>query len=73
DQNVVVPGVVSILKTMASNGSLPSTGKGAVERNGNLFDNSVKISADPRLNAVVVKDREITMDIYRQLISELDI
>lgn len=58
---------------MASNGSLPSTGKGAVERSGNLFDNSVKISADPRLNAVVVKDREITMDIYQQLISELDI
>ncbi|EOS5977649.1 type III secretion system LEE outer membrane ring protein EscC, partial [Escherichia coli] len=62
-----------ILKTMASNGSLPSTGKGAVERSGNLFDNSVTISADPRLNAVVVKDREITMDIYQQLISELDI
>ncbi|EJV4167347.1 EscC/YscC/HrcC family type III secretion system outer membrane ring protein, partial [Salmonella enterica] len=73
DQNVIVPGVISILKTMSSNGSLPNTGKGAAERNGSLFDNSAKISADPRLNAIVVKDREITMDIYKQLISELDI
>ncbi|MGR3755037.1 EscC/YscC/HrcC family type III secretion system outer membrane ring protein [Edwardsiella anguillarum] len=73
DQSVTVPGVISILKTMANDGTLPSQGNNATDSSKLLSGGQAQISADPRQNAIIVKDREITMDIYQQLITHLDV
>ncbi|MBJ9048896.1 EscC/YscC/HrcC family type III secretion system outer membrane ring protein [Citrobacter braakii] len=66
DQNVVVPGIVSVLRDM-SRGSTPTTsGSSAATQGLPMF------SADPRQNAVIVRDRSVNMAGYRKLISELD-
>lgn len=68
DQTVVVPGIVSVLRDM-NRASTPSTNSnpGAPVTQGlPLF------SADPRQNAVIVRDRTANMAGYRKLISELD-
>ena len=66
DQTVVVPGIVSVLREM-NQGSAPATDKGTASTQGLPM-----FSADPRQNAVIVRDRSVNMDGYRKLISELD-
>ncbi len=66
DQNVVVPGIVSVLRDM-SRGSAPTAASGSAATQGLPM-----FSADPRQNAVIVRDRAVNMAGYRKLISELD-
>ncbi|WP_032940803.1 EscC/YscC/HrcC family type III secretion system outer membrane ring protein [Citrobacter youngae] len=74
DQTVVIPGVVSVLREMnnsqaVNSGATPTqlnAGQQTVDNNGPTF------SADPRQNAVVVRDRDINMPMYQRLISQLD-
>lgn len=65
DQTVVVPGIVSVLRDMSKSGT--SANSGATANQGlPLF------AADPRQNAVIVRDRIANMANYRQLIAQLD-
>lgn len=66
DQNVVVPGIVSVLRDM-SRGSAPAAAAGSAATEGLPM-----FSADSRQNAVIVRDRAVNMAGYRKLISELD-
>lgn len=71
DQTVVVPGIVSVLRDM-SRGSAPSTAAGATVTASTVAQGLPMFSADPRQNAVIVRDRSENMAGYRKLISELD-
>ncbi|MCK7227238.1 EscC/YscC/HrcC family type III secretion system outer membrane ring protein [Enterobacter asburiae] len=74
DQQVVIPGVVSVLKEM-SNASSPNqqtTPTQQVAAEQNQQDSGPIFSADPRQNAVIVRDRDVNMPMYERLISELD-
>lgn len=66
DQTVVVPGIVSVLRDM-SRGSSPTAGSSSAATQGLPM-----FSADPRQNAVIVRDRSVNMAGYRKLINELD-
>lgn len=73
EQQVVVPGVVSVLKAMSGSQGLPSVEAESSESGeGGGRGNTPQFSADPRQNAVIVRDREISMPIYQRLISQLD-
>ncbi|AAQ60267.1 MULTISPECIES: EscC/YscC/HrcC family type III secretion system outer membrane ring protein [Chromobacterium] len=69
-QQVAVPGVVSVLKDMAQGRTLPLK-----ENQGQQppTDRSLPMfSADPRQNAVIVRDRKINMPLYASLIEQFD-
>jgi len=66
DQVVVVPGIVSVLRDM-NRGSVPTTNSGSPATQGLPM-----FSADPRQNAVIVRDRSVNMAGYRKLINQLD-
>jgi len=68
-QDVVVPGVVSILNRMRSDNALP-TGDGQDEAERTV--GPTQFSADPAQNAVLVRTREANMELYRNLITQLD-
>lgn len=70
DQTVVVPGIVSVLRDMSSS-SAPTapTSPGASSP---ATQGLPMFSADPRQNAVIIRDRTINMAGYRKLINELD-
>lgn len=68
DQAVVVPGVVSVLREMSKSGvpaASPSDGSPATQA-------LPMFAADPRQNAVIVRDYAANMAGYRKLITELD-
>lgn len=65
DQSVVVPGIVSVLRDM-SQSSAPTNNVTAAAQGLPMF------SADPRQNAVIVRDHSANMANYRKLINELD-
>lgn len=68
-QNVVVPGVVSVLNQMKTGNALPlGDGKSPESRD----VSSTQFSADPNQNAVVVRAREVDMPLYQNLIEQLD-
>ncbi|HCC0886904.1 TPA: EscC/YscC/HrcC family type III secretion system outer membrane ring protein [Salmonella enterica] len=68
DQSVVVPGVVSVLREMGK-ASVPA----APTDSGSPGVQSLPVfSADPRQNAVIVRDYSANMAMYRKLITELD-
>jgi len=75
NQSVVVPGVVSVLRDMSGSDSL-KLGKTVSTQQAeasDLQDNSGPLfSADPRQNAVVVRDRSVNMSLYSRLIEQLD-
>ncbi|WP_145587743.1 EscC/YscC/HrcC family type III secretion system outer membrane ring protein [Yersinia aldovae] len=66
DQTVVVPGIVSVLRDMNRGSAPPPTTSSPATQGLPMF------SADPRQNAVIVRDRSVNMAGYRKLISELD-
>jgi type III secretion protein C len=70
NQQVVVPGVVSVLKDMAQGRTLPlkeNQGEPSAD------DRSLPMfSADPRQNAVLVRDRKLNLSLYTDLIARLD-
>lgn len=70
DQQVVVPGVVSVLKDMAQGKTLPL---GENQGEPPLEDRTLPMfSADPRQNAVLVRDRKLNLPLYADLIAQLD-
>ncbi|MRT05899.1 EscC/YscC/HrcC family type III secretion system outer membrane ring protein [Ewingella americana] len=68
-QEVVVPGVVSILNQMKSGNVLPTADN---NDSAGIAVGATQFSADPSQNAVLVKSREANMDVYRSLIEQLD-
>lgn len=66
DQNVIVPGIVSVLRDM-SRGSASIVSSSSTATQGLPM-----FTADPRQNAVIVRDRSVNMAGYRKLIGELD-
>ncbi|EAA7242502.1 SPI-2 type III secretion system protein SpiA [Salmonella enterica subsp. salamae] len=68
DQAVVVPGVVSVLREMSKTGVPASSTDNASPATQTL----PMFAADPRQNAVIVRDYAANMAGYRKLITELD-
>ncbi|MCL9783831.1 EscC/YscC/HrcC family type III secretion system outer membrane ring protein [Vibrio sp. S4M6] len=70
NQQVKVPGVVSVLEKMAQGHSLPIDGKAS---QASVSGARLPVfSADPRQNAIVVRDRQANMPLYKDLIAQLD-
>ena len=88
-QEVVIPGVVSVLKELilgAGPLTATATGDASTEGIGNAMtagagaslsaaarSSTPRFSADPRRNAVIVRERRRNLPIYGDLISQLDI
>ncbi len=73
-QEVRVPGVVSVLREMIQGRSPIGEGVPINSANGGLLTNTLPaFSADSRLNAVIVRDRQVNMPIYAKLIKQLDL
>ncbi|WP_145519507.1 EscC/YscC/HrcC family type III secretion system outer membrane ring protein [Yersinia bercovieri] len=69
DQQVKLPGLVSVLREMTMGNNLPLVGgKGQT----NTPISTPLFSADPRQNAIIIRDRQVNMPIYRSLIAQLD-
>ncbi|HEY3591033.1 MAG TPA: EscC/YscC/HrcC family type III secretion system outer membrane ring protein [Buttiauxella sp.] len=68
-QQVVVPGIVTVLNQMKG-GSALALGDGKSAESRDL--SATQFSADPNQNAVIVRAREVDMPIYQQLIGQLD-
>ncbi|HFS5794028.1 TPA: EscC/YscC/HrcC family type III secretion system outer membrane ring protein [Citrobacter werkmanii] len=74
DQSVVIPGVVTVLQQMnnsqaVNNGATPTQLTAAQQQSDS---GGPTFSADPRQNAVVVRDRDANMPMYQRLIAQLD-
>ncbi|MGP6380753.1 EscC/YscC/HrcC family type III secretion system outer membrane ring protein [Yersinia bercovieri] len=69
DQQVKLPGLVSVLREMTMANNLPLVG-GKGQTNSPI--SPPLFSADPRQNAIIVRDRQVNMPIYRSLIAQLD-
>ncbi|MDL4454983.1 EscC/YscC/HrcC family type III secretion system outer membrane ring protein [Klebsiella michiganensis] len=69
-RQVVVPGVVTILKEMAQGRTLPLQPNQGQPSSGD--NNLPMISVDPTQNAIVVRDRKINIPLYDSLIAKLD-
>lgn len=70
-QQIVVPGVVSVLNQMAQGRTLGATDA----RGGAAVSNGVVLptfAADERQNAVIVRDKKIDLPLYAKLIGQLD-
>lgn len=73
-KNIIVPGVVSVLREMSGGESVRQDNASIEQQQrGNVNANSPQFSADPRQNAVVIRDREINMPMYISIINQLDI
>lgn len=69
-ESVIVPGVISMLREMVPGlitNNIPGQEKNLVERSAPTF------TADPRQNAVVVRDKKNKMGLYASLIKQVDI
>ncbi|WP_298774049.1 EscC/YscC/HrcC family type III secretion system outer membrane ring protein [uncultured Shewanella sp.] len=69
NQNVTVPGVVSILKEMTNNMNSNPLGTNSAEA---IHSKRTAFSADQRKNAVIVKGTAAEIASYRNLIQQLD-
>lgn len=67
--NVTVPGIVSILRDMASNAMTNTVDDGAPR----IASGSASFSADSRQNSVIVHDKASNMPLYARLIPKLDV
>lgn len=74
NQSVIIPGVVTVLQRMnnsqAVNSASTPTQLNAAQQE--TESSGPTFSADPRQNAVVVRDRDANMPMYQRLISQLD-
>ncbi|WP_369309410.1 EscC/YscC/HrcC family type III secretion system outer membrane ring protein [Providencia rettgeri] len=69
-QKIVIPGIISVLKDMAQGRTLPlqqSQGQPSP-----ADSNLPMFSVDPRQNAIIIRDRKLTMPRYASLINQLD-
>ena len=69
DQQVQLPGLVSVLREMSAGNHLPLAGEKESE---DTASSAPLFSADPRQNAVIIRDRQTNMPLYRSLIAQLD-
>ncbi|MEQ9723103.1 EscC/YscC/HrcC family type III secretion system outer membrane ring protein [Yersinia alsatica] len=69
DQLVKLPGLVSVLREMSAGNSLPLAGG---KEQGDAPVSMPLFSADPRQNAVIIRDRQVNMPLYSSLITQLD-
>lgn len=69
-QQVVVPGIVSVLKDMAQGQTLPLASKDGEPMAGERAQPT--FSADSRQNAVLVRDRKLNLGLYPALIEQMD-
>ncbi|ATM97547.1 type III secretion outer membrane pore, YscC/HrcC family [Yersinia frederiksenii] len=69
DQLVKLPGLVSVLREMSAGNNLPLVG---VKDQGDTPVSVPLFSADPRQNAVIIRDRQVNMPLYGSLIAQLD-
>ncbi len=70
DQEVKLPGLVSVLREMSAGNHLPLAGE---KDQGDAPASMPLFSADPRQNAVIIRDRQANMPMYRSLITQLDL
>lgn len=70
NNNVVVPGVVSVLREMIQGRALPLPDNKGPESNSG--GSQPTFSADMRQNAVLIRDRQQNMSLYKSLIPQLD-
>lgn len=68
-QNVRLPGLVSVLRELSLGNNLPLA---AGKKSEDLYSGTPVFSADPRQNAVIIRDRQVNMPLYRSLIAQLD-
>ncbi|WP_171014001.1 type III secretion system outer membrane ring subunit SctC [Chitinivorax sp. B] len=87
DQHIVVPGVASILRSILGdhareskpgNPRLPASRDAGPVANGSTAPTGVatrgtKIAADPRLNALIIRDEPNRYSYYQRLIEQLDV
>lgn len=69
EQNVLVPGVVSVLREMVQGRALPLSGDKSPAPANNALPT---FSSDARQNAVLVRDRKKNIGLYADLIAQLD-
>ncbi|MDN0125118.1 EscC/YscC/HrcC family type III secretion system outer membrane ring protein [Yersinia aleksiciae] len=69
DQQVKLPGLVSVLREMTMGNNLPLVGGKGQD---NTPSSMPLFSADPRQNAIIIRDRQVNMPMYRSLIKQLD-
>ncbi|WP_145566726.1 EscC/YscC/HrcC family type III secretion system outer membrane ring protein [Yersinia aleksiciae] len=69
DQQVKLPGLVSVLREMTMGNNLPLVGGKGQD---NTLSSMPLFSADPRQNAIIIRDRQVNMPMYRSLIKQLD-
>ena len=73
NEKVIIPGVAVLLNNILKAGTLPTNEKLDTSFSGFFLNGSAQITADPRQNAIIVKDREITMPLYEEIIQALDV
>ncbi|APC09833.1 MULTISPECIES: EscC/YscC/HrcC family type III secretion system outer membrane ring protein [Providencia] len=69
-QKIIVPGIISVLKDMAQGRTLP-----LLQNQGQpspTDSNLPMFSVDQRQNAIIIRDRKLTMPRYASLITQLD-
>ncbi|EKN3560085.1 TPA: EscC/YscC/HrcC family type III secretion system outer membrane ring protein [Yersinia enterocolitica] len=69
DQQVKLPGLVSVLREMSAGNNLSLAG---AKESGDEPASMPLFSADPRQNAVIIRDRQANMPLYSSLITQLD-
>ncbi|MFV8800511.1 EscC/YscC/HrcC family type III secretion system outer membrane ring protein [Yersinia sp. LJYL362] len=69
DQQVKLPGLASVLRDMSAGNHLPLAG---TKEAGGEPASMPLFSADPRQNAVIIRDRQANMPLYSSLIAQLD-
>ncbi|MBW5814052.1 EscC/YscC/HrcC family type III secretion system outer membrane ring protein [Yersinia kristensenii] len=69
DQQVKLPGLVSVLREMSAGNHLSLGGEKETE---GAPVSMPLFSADPRQNAIIIRDRQANMPLYRSLITQLD-
>ncbi|CRY56846.1 type III secretion outer membrane pore%2C YscC/HrcC family [Yersinia intermedia] len=69
DQQVKLPGLVSVLREMTMGNNSPLVGG---KEQDNTRASTPLFSADPRQNAIIIRDRQVNMPIYKSLIAQLD-
>lgn len=70
DHQVILPGLVTVLRDMSAQSPI-SVGGNKTDKNESL--GLPVFSADPRQNALIIRDKDINMPIYASLVKQLDI
>ncbi|MPY25691.1 EscC/YscC/HrcC family type III secretion system outer membrane ring protein [Shewanella psychropiezotolerans] len=79
DQEIIVPGVATILENILSgvDANIVNQTEGEADLDGETqvksrFRNGAKVQAEPGLNSIIVRDSRSRLPLYRRLIQQLD-